>query len=294
MVHSINHKQKQNLTLKMGDQQNKHAIFLLCCCIQLISASAFGSTRNESHEEVKSSGKPDDIYFADSSSFYASPRFMELTDGVLGGPDKPWGKVLGGTILINMITLVGVVFLVPAFSRQMMHKISAAFFWRADKEAHAHAHIIHVCSEEQAVEDGGYVEGHSKMLDIFIPSFAAGALFATVVFLVIPESIMLLNAGVATHDEDAPAEEGDDHDEELAELATGAIWRFGTGILSGFLLPVALGAIFPRSVEHECNDDCGPSELNDLMSKCMIKTDGCNACAKVEQDQRDDADVESK
>ena len=76
--------------------------------------------------------------------------------------------------------------------------------------------------------------------------------------------------------------------------STKAIWRFGTGLLSGFLLPVVLGAVCPRSVEHECNDDCGPSEMNDLMSKCMIKTDGCNACAKVEQHQRDDADVESK
>jgi len=279
----------------MGEQQNKHAIFLLCCCIQLVSASAFGSTsRNESHEEVKSSGKPDDIYFADFSSFYASPRFME-GDEDLHGTGKPWGKVLGGTVLINMITLVGVVFLVPAFSKRMMHKISAAFFWRADKEAHAH--IIHVCTEEQEGEDGDYVEGHSKMLDIFIPSFAAGALFATVVFLVIPESIMLLNSGVATHEDDHAGEEAvdEDHDEELAELATGAIWRFGTGILSGFLLPVVLGAVFPRSVEHECNEDCGPSELNDLMSKCMIKTDDCHACAKMEQGERGaDADVESK
>ena len=41
------------------------------------------------------------------------------------------------------------------------------------------------------------------------------------------------------------------------EGAKGADWKFGCAILGGYLLPMILGAMFPRSHEHECTDECG-------------------------------------
>jgi hypothetical protein len=198
---------------------------------------------------------------------------------------KPWGKVIGTTLLINMATLAGIIFLVPAFSKKMKHRVAAAICWTADQEVHAHEH-------DQCDED--ISEHHSQMLDIFIPSFAAGALLSTVVFLVLPESITLLNNAMMESQASAAsdttvanrflqetADEHAEHSEEHgAELDTGAVWRFGAGVLGGFMLPILIGALFPRSVEHECDSACGPAEMNenDVLAKCMVESEHCAAC----------------
>ena len=44
----------------------------------------------------------------------------------------------------------------------------------------------------------------------------------------------------------------------------GVEWKFGCAILGGYLLPLIIGAAFPRHREHECDDECGESpELRD-------------------------------
>ena len=144
--------------------------------------------------------------------------------------EKPWGLVLGSTFLINLVTLSGVVFFIPALFRK--------------KSAN---------SSELAP--------NSIVLDIFIPAFAAGALLSTILFLVLPESVHLLNdavlaAGGGDSHDDHRILEGDDahdehegNDEHGSEIAVGAIWRLGAAILGGFLLHLVMGAFFPHPNE---------------------------------------------
>ena len=161
---------------------------------------------------------------------------------------KPWGEVIGFTLLVNLVTLSGVVFLVsPSIRKSLRHPIVHALSPAADKEIHAH-------QDEQFVEEDVQPKKelaqrnekeHSKMLDIFIPAFAGGALLATVVYLILPEAVQLLNNAIREIAEG----EGEVHEE--GEILTGAIWRFGAGILGGIMLPILFGLLFPRSVHHE-------------------------------------------
>ena len=209
------------------------------------------------------------------------------------GPNKPWGKVIISTLLINLVTLSGIIFLVPAFSRSMKHRIAAAICWTADREVHADQDgDCGECREDVSAQ-------HSKVLDIFIPSFAAGALLSTVVFLVLPEALTLLNNAMVNEEE--PQEDdhaGHDrryleyhegHDDHGSELDTGAVWRFGVGILGGFMLPILLGALFPRSIEHKCDSDCGPTEEveNNFLVNCMVEPKAsCDACDGEEDGEK--------
>ncbi len=186
---------------------------------------------------------------------------------------KPWGAVLGTTLLINLATLSGIIFFVPAFSRSMKHKIMSAICWNADEELHAHQHEC----------DGEVSQRHSKTLDIFLPSFASGALLSTVFFLVLPESISLLNNAMMESAESVESVESDtheDHDEHGTEIDTGAVWRMGIGVLGGFVLPILIGALFPRAVEHECDSTCGPAGKSEIdpVGKCILKPENCAAC----------------
>ena len=140
-----------------------------------------------------------------------------------------WLKVLGGTLLVNLATLTGVIFLIPFVGKRLKSK-----------------------------------EGSDKTLDIVIPSFAAGALIATVIFLTMPESIALIQTMIMEQEEANEAEgEGGEHDEHGFELATGTTWRFGASVLGGFLLPILLGAFFPHAIEHDSTE--GDTEAFDLV-----------------------------
>ena len=232
---------------------------------QFAISAAYESTIKESDESVSTRS----LKFFQEDEFYSYKRHAEEEQPAA----KPWGKVIGATVLINMATLVGIVVFIPAFSRDFKHRIAAAICWSADKDFHAHE--VHEHGEE------GISDQHSKILDIAIPSFAAGALLATVVFLVLPESISLLNKAIIEQEEaaEAASPDGTVHEEHAGEIEKGAVWRFGTAILGGFLLPILLGALFPRSIEHECDDGCGPSERIDLLGKCLVKGADCSACA---------------
>lgn len=100
------------------------------------------------------------------------------------------------------------------------------------------------CYYKKSTEDGS-----SKRVRWFlytlIPSFAAGALLATTVFLLLPESILLIGnaTGAAEHDHRRHLEE-DNAESQLA-------WKFGASFLGGFLIPVIMGSIFPHSHEDE-------------------------------------------
>jgi hypothetical protein len=93
------------------------------------------------------------------------------------------------------------------------------------------------------------------MVEIIIPSFAAGALLATAVFLIIPEGLELLGGGGSSSshsDEHEETLEEYDVAEESTHQASGAAWKFGASLLVGFLFPIVLGALFPSHHGREC------------------------------------------
>mmetsp|Transcript_3287 Transcript_3287/g.3832 ORF Transcript_3287/g.3832 Transcript_3287/m.3832 type:complete len:426 (-) Transcript_3287:180-1457(-) len=145
---------------------------------------------------------------------------------------KPWGQVIGFSFVVNLATLSGVLLLAfPAIRKDLTNRNAVG----------------------------------NKCLNIWVPAFAAGALFATVVFLILPETLPLIDAGLGASahddhddhgDEDhgneghdrlrflAEEDHGEDHDEHV-EFSVGAMWRFGAALMGGYMLPLLFAVLFP-------------------------------------------------
>ena len=183
--------------------------------------------------------------------------------------NKPWGEVLGATIIVNLAALVGVIFLIPCVSKSswkfLAHCKNASVIENSNLE-----------DETMNTRDAGEIQQEEaaweaqiqKFIDIFIPPFAAGALLSTVVFMVIPESIMALQ--VAAMKKALPESKADHFDYEIdsvhdnlihdvnegEEILKGAVWRFGVALLAGFMLPIMFEVLFPQKFEHNRDDSC--------------------------------------
>ena len=89
------------------------------------------------------------------------------------GDSKPWGRVIGSTLIVNLATLSGLVLVVvPAVHRGYL-KFKGV--------------------KSMTQQNNAHVQGQGKLLDICIPAFAAGALMATAVFLIFPEGLFPQN-----------------------------------------------------------------------------------------------------
>ncbi|KAL3914485.1 MAG: hypothetical protein SGARI_000096 [Bacillariaceae sp.] len=134
---------------------------------------------------------------------------------------KPWGAVILAAFIVNIVTLIGVVFIAGEWLRK-----TCCPTWLS----------------------GG--EQHRSWTHVYIPMFACGALLATTVFLILPESLLLIQSdflGEGGHEGHNHRElQEDDHSGEAA-----ATWRFGTAILGGFLIPVLSHALFPHQDLHD-------------------------------------------
>jgi zinc transporter ZupT len=147
-----------------------------------------------------------------------------------GQSDKPWGDVIAGSLIINLVTFSGVI-------------LTSSF----------------ACFNRMRRSKGDTTGFRSMMHRIAIPSFAGGALLATVVFLLIPEAFELLEH--ATEEEEHSSTEvyveGEEAHEDDYE---GAQWRFGLALLCGFLFPVLLGTLFPTPDTSAC-EQCLKREI---------------------------------
>jgi zinc transporter ZupT len=121
------------------------------------------------------------------------------------------------------------------------------------------------------------------MVKIIIPSFAAGTLLATSVFLLIPESLHLLNGG------------HDDHERRRLENSeVDATWKFGASLIGGYFLPYIFGGIIPHA-KHADTTTCPPTieaaekenaaELRgDIESEAKASTDTSHSNEKLEDE----------
>jgi zinc transporter ZupT len=159
-------------------------------------------------------------------------RFLAEVDEVHN--DKPWGDVIAGSLIIMLVTFSGVILTstVGCLHRMRKDKGDLTAFW-------------------------------SLMHRIAIPSFAAGALLATVVFLLIPEAFELLEHSTEEDHGDeeyvvgnstAEYVEGteEEHDEEKAQ------WKFGVSLLFGLLFPILIGTLFPSPDTSACEECLNP------------------------------------
>lgn len=194
---------------------------------------------------------------------------------------KPWGEVLFATFVVNLATLAGVIFLIPAVSRKgclcLRKRESDEDNNLVDTEVaqekkdifdHDDQEDTEAAQEEKETDDKS-----RKYVNLIIPSFAAGALLSTIMFLVLPEGLMALQKAVTKEEEggESAGEEEGNHENHANEFAVGAVWRFGTMLLAGFLLPVVFEAMFPRKVEdseEELSYEGTPGGTEEQLSSC--------------------------
>jgi zinc transporter ZupT len=182
-------------------------------------------------------------------------RFLE--EVVEEHNDKPWGDVIAGSFIINLVTFSGVILTsaVGVFNRMRGKKGDDSAFW-------------------------------SMMHRIAIPSFAGGALLATVVFLLIPEAFELLESAVA-EEEDHSAEVVVEGEEDHDEHEGGPQWRFGVALLSGFLFPILIGTLFPSPDASACEQCLNEGEAEEKSASSAVEA------VLLESEQGEDAEEES-
>lgn len=82
---------------------------------------------------------------------------------------------------------------------------------------------------------------------IIIPSFACGALTATSVFLLIPESIHMLS-------ESGGGDAHNDHRRRLENSEADVAWKFGVSVLGGYFIPFIFSGLFPHRPSTDDHD----------------------------------------
>jgi zinc transporter ZupT len=188
-----------------------------------------------------------------------------------GSPDKPWGDAIGAALIVQAATFSGL--LVVGLGSCWEH------FGRRVRGASPPG------KQQQQLSPVWRCA-----LEILIPSFAAGALLATAVFMIIPEALELLSKGQAhdEHEDHAAVqnttveESASDHltAEGHAEHDSGPAWKFGAALIGGFLFPILLGALFPSAHEQrpmELLDGCDKKqdEVTD-QDEVLVDPDHCD------------------
>lgn len=165
---------------------------------------------------------------------------------------EPWGAVIGAALLVNVATFSGVLILaLPAMYRGLLKYRNIP------------------------VESSPAAHGSGRFFDIIIPGFACGALIATAVFLVLPESLKYISGeGSDSHtdhsDHDRRSLEADVHASEGTVAA-----KFGCSVLGGFLLPFVLAIIFHHS---DLSEDEAIQTPRDNVLAVVDEEEDCETC----------------
>lgn len=133
----------------------------------------------------------------------------------------------------------------------------------------------------------------SKVLDIFLPAFAVGALVATAVFLIFPEALMYIGGGHGDHGEEEGAhddhsghehrylaEDGHDgHGDEEGVIAA----KFGCAILGGFLLPFFFSVFLHRTEDELSGQTPVEADEKAIQGESEDDEEDCESCG-IEED----------
>jgi len=167
--------------------------------------------------------------------------------------DQPFFHTLLATIILNGITVVALLSLIPVLLRQRWSFFKSAFWAASDHqhEAENTRKFFQLDSFKTSVRYNlsAATEGEKQDLDpkqrffdILFPAFFTGMILAVVLFLILPESIELIQTSLSS----SPSGE--------VEIISGTMSRFGTCVMIGFLMPLVLGALCPRSAERTITD----------------------------------------
>jgi len=149
-------------------------------------------------------------------------------------PTSPTFFTLLAVLILNAVSLVVLLSVIPVLmnSRWSCFK---SMFWIANshlnftlKSTRQHKHTREQ-KKEQTV---------ALFTNIVVPAYAGGAILATALFLVIPEAILFIQHGISSEDRGE------------IEILQGTIVRFGVSLMAGYIFPLVLGTLCPRSSEH--------------------------------------------
>ena len=200
---------------------------------------------------------------AHADEFNTSTTSNESKANNSGG--EPWGAVIGATLLVNVATFSGVLLLVlPAMYRGVLKYRN-----------------IPIASSPAA-------NGNGSFFDIVIPGFAVGALIATAVFLVLPESIKYLSGDAhAGHADEVGGEDDHAHrhlqeDSHAGEGSAAA--KFGCSVLGGFLLPFVFAILFHHQDPAEEGGQGITKESREGSVAVINEEEDCESCVERTDD----------
>ena len=199
-----------------------------------------------------------DLIDGDGKVSTLSTRFLSTTnttDSSSSKASKPWGSALFAAFLVNVVSLIGVVFIF--FS-------AVAVGVRSRKGV----------PTDDVVANGTAPKANDfySLVNIYLPAFAAGALLPTSLFLIIPEALELIAEGNTKESQTA--------------------WKFGASVLGGYMLPLFLGSFFSHfqhSTEmdqshHDAKLGCAP--VKDEADSAVEKVEDGTLCSRDEKDKK--------
>jgi len=159
---------------------------------------------------------------------------------------RPLFEVLLVVITVNFFTLAGMLFFIPYLQNNKRWHWSKSLFWvptRLIFEKNLNTGGTSDDNDdfqEQPPQDEKQ-EKRKRLMDIFVPSFACGITLATAFFLILPESLLLIQEALQSHSlsDGSASHEG----------YSGVVARFGMLVLAGYALPQLLFGLLPRSFE---------------------------------------------
>lgn len=187
----------------------------------------------------------------------------------------PYFPVLLATLIVNVVSLIALLSVIPVLmnTRPSFFK---SVFWVANSHLQYFTETARGRSSRQIKADKNATGNISPPLtDILIPAYLCGVILATALFLVIPEAVLFIQRGTSS-------------DRGEIEILPETIARFGAALMTGFMFPLLLGSLFPRSAEHICSDECVAS--SELTTVAYLKRDVYQKTVE-EEDKDDEASV---
>jgi len=160
--------------------------------------------------------------------------------------NRPLFEVLLVAVSVSFFTLVGMLFVVPHISTRTEWHWSNSIFWLptmlCKDDGRGTLDTSRDSSEQQEDLSDERQKRKQLLFDLFVPSVACGVTLATVVFLITPESILLIQHA----QKNSSLTDG----KASPEGFSNPVARYATLLILGYMLPQLLSGLFPRLYEY--------------------------------------------